>query len=394
MARLLARSALETHLLAPADEAVRIGDADPEAHLSRALVLLDHGRVEEAVKDLESAARLRPRDYIIWYQLALARDRANDEPGARAACEESVRLAPYYGRTHWLMGNLLFRAGRTDEALAELRRAAESDPAFLSNLLQMAWASARGDAAAVSKIVAPVERLWRLELARFFLKRGKYEEASVLYRGVGQLSDEERRSLTRELIDAGQYEAAYELWAQGSGRAVEDARSGVAHVTDGSFENRIVADDQAFGWRTVKDNPAISISLDRTEPHTGAQSLRLDFRGDSQPALALISQLVPVEPGTRYRLTYAARTREIVTGGLPLLALTDANSKDQSTLAHAPPLPQTTEGWRDYTLDFVTGDNTRAIWINLRRQDCDDAVCPIFGQLWLDSFTLRKLSSP
>ncbi|HEV2916067.1 MAG TPA: tetratricopeptide repeat protein [Pyrinomonadaceae bacterium] len=396
LARLLARSALETHLIAPADEAVRLGDADPEAHLSRALVLLDQGRNEEAIRGLERAARLRPRDYIIWYQLALARDRADDGTGAIAACQESLRFAPYYGRTHWLLGNLLFRAGRTEEALAELHRAAQSDPLYLPNLLELAWASSGHDAAAVLKIVAPGDRRWRLELARFFLKRGAYAEAAMLYSTAGQLSDEERLSLTKELIAAAQYGAAYELWAGGSDQSGANGRSssgGGAPVTDGSFENPIDPDDQTFGWRTVKENPSVSISLDGQEPHAGAQSLRLDFHGDSQPAsAALVSQLVTVEPGTRYRLTYAARTKGIVTGGRPLIALTDAAArKDQSALAEDAPLPQDSEGWRDYALEFTTRDNTRAILINLRRQDCGATICPIFGQLWLDSFTLRKI---
>jgi len=389
LTRLLSRSARATHLLAPADRAVRLSASDADAHFSRALVLLDLGRAAESVKEFESAAILRPLDYAIWYQLAIARDQAEDEAGALAACEEALRLAPFYGRTHWLRGNLLFRARRFEEALTELRLAARSDPRHLPNLFELAWNAHAGDATATEKTVAPDTRAWRLELARFFVKHERYAEAANLYRAAGSLTAKERRTLTAELIAKSQYEAAYEVWAGGEQNANGQA---MARMTDGGFEQRLDLDEQGFGWRPVKDTPSIHISLDTTEPHTGAQSLRLDFNGNSAPTISLLKQLTPVEPGSRYRLTYAARTKEIVSGGLPLVALFDADSKEKNVpFIQAAPLPQSSDGWREYALEFQTGAGTRAIEISLQRQNCGGAVCPIFGSLWLDDFVLQKL---
>jgi hypothetical protein len=392
LTRLLSRSARATHLLAPVDRAVRLSASDPDAHFSRALVLLDLGRASESVAEFERAAILRPLDYAIWYQLAIARDQADDETGALAACDEALRLAPFYGRTHWLRGNLLFRARRFEEALSELRLAAVSDPRYLPNLFELAWSAHAGDAAAVEKTVAPDTRAWRLELARFFVKHEKYAEAAQLYRAAGSLTEKERRTLTAELIAQSQYEAAYEVWAGGAGgQNNKSVGQGIARVTDGGFEQRLELDEQGFGWRPVKDTPSVHVSLDTTEPHAGAQSLRLDFNGNSAPTVSLLKQLVLVEPNSRYRLTYAARTKEIVSGGLPLVALFDAVSKEKGVpFVQAAPLPQSSNGWREYALEFQTGAATRAIEISLQRQNCG-GTCPIFGSLWLDDFILQKL---
>ncbi len=393
LARVLSRSARAAHLLAPADRAVSLSASDPDAHFSRALVLLDLGRAAEAVPEFESAAHLRPLDYAVWYQLAVARDQADDERGALAACEEALRLAPFYGRTHWLRGNLLFRARRFEEALAELRLAAVSDPRYLPNLFDLAWNARGGDAAATEKTVAPDTREWRLELARFFVKHEKYAEAAVLYRAAGSLTEKERRTLTAELIAQSQFEAAYEVWAKGTGeQGVKSDGRGMARVTDGGFEQRLELDEQGFGWRPVKDEPSVHVSLDTAEPHAGAQSLRLDFNGNSAPAKSLLKQLVLVEPNSRYRLTYAARTKDVVSGGLPLVVLFDAGVKERSVpFAQAAPLPQSSNGWREYALEFQTGAAIRAIELSLQRQNCGGAVCPVFGSLWLDDFHLQKL---
>jgi tetratricopeptide (TPR) repeat protein len=391
--RLLSRSARATHLLAPADRAVRLSAADPDAHFSRALVLLDLGRATESVKEFERAALLRPLDYAIWYQLAIARDQADDETGALVACEEALRLAPFYGRTHWLRGNLLFRAHRFEEALNELRLAAVSDPRYLPSLFDLAWNAKGGDASATEKTVAPDTRAWRLELARFFVKHEKYAEATQLYRAAGSLTEKERRTLTAELIAQSQYAAAYEVWAAGAGERDDKSNvEGMARMTDGGFEQRLDLDEQGFGWRPVKDTPSVYVSLDAAGPHTGTQSLRLDFNGNAAPTISLLKQLVLVEPNSRYRLTYAARTKEIVSGGLPLVALFDADVKEKSVpLAQDSPLPQSSNGWREYTFEFQTGAATRAIEISLQRQNCGGTLCPIFGSLWLDDFILQKL---
>jgi hypothetical protein len=118
--------------------------------------------------------------------------------------------------------------------------------------------------------------------------------------------------------------------------------------------------------------------------------LRFEFKGEIKPGTSLISQLVLVAPGTRYRLNFAARTQELVSGGLPVIAVFEAGAKDKS-LAQTKPLPQGTNGWQNFTLEFAAPSGAQAINIALQREGCKSRTCPMFGRLWLDNFSLEKL---
>jgi hypothetical protein len=91
-------------------------------------------------------------------------------------------------------------------------------------------------------------------------------------------------------------------------------------------------------------------------------------------------------------LSFAARTEKLVTGGPPIVFVSDASSSDGRALAQSMPLPTGTSGWQDYTVEFTTSDTTGAVVISVQRQNCPGDQCPIFGSLWFDSFTLQKSS--
>ncbi len=123
-----------TNQLESVDNAVRLNPSNSDAHYLLASLLSDKELRTEAVRAYEQAATLRPRDYVLWLELGRARDQAGNVKGALAAFAESARLAPFYAQPHWQLGNALLRSGRQDESLAELRRAAASDPKLLPQL--------------------------------------------------------------------------------------------------------------------------------------------------------------------------------------------------------------------------------------------------------------------
>jgi tetratricopeptide (TPR) repeat protein len=94
LSRLLAKYAMLNGSLDAADTSVRLASSDPEAHRVRAAVLYQLNQVPEAVKELEQAIALRPRDDYLWLELAMIKDELEDSAGALLAFDESVRLAP------------------------------------------------------------------------------------------------------------------------------------------------------------------------------------------------------------------------------------------------------------------------------------------------------------
>lgn len=395
---LLSNYALRAGLLIAADRAVEFSPSDPAARRARALVLSSEGEYAEAASELDRAVALRPRDYILWLELGQARDQAEEIEGAISALKEAARLAPYYARPRWQLGNALLRAERYDEAFVEMRRAVASNPALLPNLIDLAYGVYDGDVGAIEQAVQPQTPAASLWLARLCARNGKATEALRLFRVAGPIPDQERQALVTELLTAKQFPEAYEIWASGRRK---DNRAGLhqgSHegsnesrvaITDGSFEDEIETGAFGFGWQIWPAPQAISASLNAREPHTGSRSLLIEWNGELQPEIPVVSQLIMVEPKTRYLLRFWVRAEELVTGGPPLLTVSDPDGERLFGLSA--PLSQSTSGWSQYSVEFETTEETRAALIAIRRQGCNDASCPIFGRIWFDDFMLNRL---
>jgi hypothetical protein len=102
-----------------------------------------------------------------------------------------------------------------------------------------------------------------------------------------------------------------------------------------------------------------------------------------------VSQVVAVEPGARYRLTFAQKTDGMKTATPPLVFVADAAAPD-APLASAPPAPSGTSDWQQVALEFTVGPKAEAVIVRLVRAGCPDGVCPIFGKIWYDDFNLER----
>jgi O-antigen ligase/tetratricopeptide (TPR) repeat protein len=374
-------------LLSLAGESVRLSPADPAAHLFRAGLLSAAGEDGGALAELERAVSLRPQDYDLWTYVGFAREQVGDLPGALAAFQEAARLAPYYSPPRWQLASTLLRVGRREQAVAEFARAAASDPELLPPAIEQLWEVLGGDGEAVARALGTQSQASQLAFLRFYMKQGKFAEAIALLRQAGSAADAERRVLTAELIAAKRFTEAYDAWSS-AGRHGDVGRGGLAAVNDGSFEGDVSLAETGFGWQVIGDGNSLVVSLDTKEPRDGARSLLLDFRGE--PAhTPLVSQLILVESNTRYRLSFAARTQELVTTGVPGVELLDAGGDQQ--LMTPTLLPRGSSSWQDYTAEFVTGHSTSAVLLTVRRQECPLQPCFIVGRVWLDGFSLRKL---
>lgn len=387
---MLASYGSATNQLDVAERSVSLGAGVPETHYARASLLFNQGELAEAITEYEQAVALRPQDFALWLELGRARDQADDMEGAIAAFKESVRRAPFYAQPRWQLGNTLYRMGRLDEAFAELRRAADSNPKLLPPTLDLAWSATAGEASAVERLMQPQTDAAHLALARLFARRGKASEALAQFRAAVNVSKEERSSLLTELLAARRFTEAYEVWSSGRLEDGEKSASGKAVVLNGGFESPVSLNDPGFGWQLPQDLPAVQASQDRAAPRAGTQSLLLGWNGNAATGSPIISQLVLVEPNTHYQLRFAARTEKLVTAGLPQILVTDASSSDNPALANALTLPQGTSQWQDYFVEFTTASETNAVQISLRRGICSSNPCPIFGQVWLDDFSIRK----
>jgi hypothetical protein len=197
-----------------------------------------------------------------------------------------------------------------------------------------------------------------------------------------RLTEETRKKLVTDLLAAERFADAYGVWSGGRGAAT-------GSFDNGGFEEEARSDEEGFGWRFALGGQAVRLSLDTAEPREGAHSLKVEYAGNSEPSAPAVSRLVLVEPGARYRLTFAARTKELVTGGPPFVEVVSA-AKAGGSLAATNTLPATSDGWQELALEF-TAPPAGAVRIALKRRPCTSGPCPAFGTVWLDAFELRRL---
>lgn len=381
VASLLSNYALTTNQPEPANRAVSLSASNPDVTLAHAALLEASDDQAAAVSEYERATRLRPDDYVLWLALARAYEMSSDSNRAILAARQAVARAPYYSEPHWQLGNILIRAGRQDEGFRELGVAAKSDPTIMPGIVDLAWRLMNGDPKAVQNAIQPQDPQSYEALATYFRQHDAVDDAIAMYKAAGSTAQTGINSYIAELVSKHKYADAYSLWAFN-----RNSRSKEGLVNAG-FEEETDLSEPGFGWRSADPTPqTCRFTLDPTNPREGALSLRIEFSGDSNPGTPVISQLILVEPQTRYELQFSARSEALVTAGLPVLVIMDANNK--AVLGSAAQLPRTT-GWRDFVVDFTTTPTTTAIEVALRREECL-MPCPIFGRVWLDRFSLGR----
>ncbi|MGH9913778.1 MAG: tetratricopeptide repeat protein, partial [Pyrinomonadaceae bacterium] len=303
--------------------------------------------------------------------------------------KESIRLAPDYARPNWQLGNFLIRAGKINDGFVSIRQAAASDHLFVQNAIDLAWAIYPGNTSAIEQIVRPDNNSSRIALAHFYMKQGLANEAMRLYREAGGLSYIEERKILNELIAAHKFPEAYEVWLNSHRQVAESGNKGAGVLIDGGFEGMIGLDDPGFGWQIDRNQQGMKVTLDNELPHSGKRSLRVDWTGSNTPEYVPVQQLVLVNPNSNYRLKLSVRTKQVVSGGLPLVIVVDAGSGQ--FLGQTPLFSSGTTPWNDFGADFKTATNTQAVKIQLLRQNCSSGACPMFGNVWIDDFGLQNL---
>jgi hypothetical protein len=381
-----------------AQAAARLAPDDPQAHFTIARLRERSFLPEElpeAVRQYEEAARLSPNDFRLFVELGRVRGLLGDVRGGEQALRRAVELAPTYPEPRWYLGNLLLREGRTEEAFAELRRAGDASPEkFRTQVIELSW---RFFDANIPSVLAAVGNSAgaRGQLMDYLINRKEFDEARQLWTGFNA---DERKALraTGEKLMLRFLEAKrfHDMQAMHTELAAIDgtqANAARERLSNGGFESAVGAPGtNAFEWQVVP-LAGVQLGLDERVRQEGARSLRLAFNSSNTLSFRNISQLVTVEPQTRYRLEYYVRTEDLKGAATLAVEIVDAAQPDR-VLAASPPLKiGTTADWQAVALDFTTGAQAQAVTLRVVSLPCDAATCPIFGKVWYDNFNLQRL---
>ena len=368
--------------MAPGDPLVYWAAANDEK------ATLDPSRMPEAVRLYEEAVRRSPNDYRFWQDLGLVREQTGDGQGGEKALRRAIELAPAYARPRWYLGNLLLRAGRTDEAFVELRRASDANPTVMrSQVFSAAWNIFDKDVKAIERVVGDSAES-RAQLAYYLAGNDRADDALRMWTSLNASEKNEQRKigqdLMRTLFDNKQYRAAQAL-ARDLGL---ESGEGPGHFANGGFESSITSPgDSLFGWQ-ITPVAQTEVAVDTSQHHSGNRSLRVVFNGFPKSAYYNISQLVVVEPSTRFRFEGYVRTQDLKSGGTPLIEV--ANAVGGKVLGTSEAFPMGRNDWQLVTIEFSTPEKTEGVYVRTNRAFCGD-VCPIFGIIWYDDFNFQNL---
>src|SRR5207253_805103 len=136
------------------------------------------------------ALSLSSRDFRLWVDLGRALEQAGDQAGSEKALRRAVELAPFYSWPRWHLGNFLLRRGRYDEAFAELRQVAESDPSKRGAVFDLAWMINGGDVKAARSLLGDSPSV-QADFVSYLLDRGRLDESLQFW---SNLSGEQKKA--------------------------------------------------------------------------------------------------------------------------------------------------------------------------------------------------------
>jgi Tfp pilus assembly protein PilF len=373
-----------------AEAAVRLAPRDPLAHLTLARlnqISFDPASVPTALREYEAAAALAPNDYLVWMEVGRARAALGDPEGGTEALRRAVALAPNYAQPRWHLGNALLRRGEFEEGFAELRRAADADSALRPQVFNLAWQVYGPDMARVIESVGKTPQA-RAQLVGVLAGRARFDDALAVW---ASLSPEERRThgaagdaLSRALYGKGQQRRALRVLVESGAEGLAEGK-----VSNGGFEADIGAPgQQLFQWDVAQIEGA-QIAVDPRAAREGQRALRIVFSASGQLEFRNVSQVVAVEPGARYRLTFWLKTDELKSVATPVVFVADTAAPD-TVLAASTPAPNGTSDWQQVSFEFTNAPRAEAVLVRLARAGCPDGVCPIFGKIWYDDFHLER----
>jgi len=178
------------------------------------------------------------------------------------------------------------------------------------------------------------------------------------------------------LIDNGRLSPAKALWKSWK----QDDLMG---IYDGGFE--AVPLNRAFGW-SVGRHQEVNIERSLESPYEGSHCLYVHFRGTQNVTFNHVTQIVPVEPGQKYVLRFAWRSRNLTTDQGVFVDVSGFRC-DGLNVQSEPAIGSS--HWTKEEVSLSVPEACQAIQIQVRRKESLKFDSKISGDYWIDAMELQ-----
>ena len=372
-----------------AEIAIALAPDDPQTHYALAALsektFLDED-LPKSLSEYERAAALSPDDFRLWFALGKARDRVGDQRGAELALRKTLELAPNYAQVQWTYGNVLLREGKTQEAFAQMRRAAEGDQKFAAPLITTAWLIFDENLAAMRQAIGGSPAV-NAALATYLAKQKRFDEALYVWNGLPLEQrktsfNQNGKDLVREMLAAKRFRDALQIEIETG----EAAGFAPGKIFNPGFEADVKTKEASvFEWQ-ISDALQPQIGFDDREKHAGNRSLVIVFNSATGKDFRSVSQTVAVEPDKIYvfEAFYKSDLRTSATFRWEIFDLSN-----ERVLAATDAIAAISD-WTNLSAEFKAPENAQAVAIRLVPENCKTGLCPITGKVWFDDFSVNQ----
>jgi hypothetical protein len=324
-----------------------------------------------------------------WLDLGTAYELNGDVAAARDAFLHAKQAYPASAEVAWRYGNFLLRQGSLPEAFEELRRALKADPRRAGSAFSRAY-RADPHIDEILNNLLPAEPTAYIDAIAEAADSQQLAVAQTIWMRLMKLNPHlkiwEFKKLVSALMANGDYEAAQQVWEQGTSTMnlppLIQPQGSV--LWDPSFESGL--NDEPFGWFFHPLVQGIHTEFDTAEKLSGKQSLRLTFDGKHNPGVEAACSMGVVTPGMKYLFSGWVKTKDI-TGDEGVRFHLRSLGDNQAPIATTKEVHGTTP-WTFIDQEWTAGPNVRRVQVCVSREPSADPDIHISGDAWVDDVTL------
>jgi len=355
------------------ERAIRYDPNNADYHFTLAQIYnysTQYLNITRAGEEYEAAVRLNPNRSRHWLELSKYYEQAGNSERSRAAMKMALDHDPNYAQVHWAAANLYIRLNDLAAADFELRRTADLDVSYMTQILDLVWQFYE-DPARIMSTHVPNTKQADLTALNYFITQKSESGAVIAWSRLKsfQTTAAERLPYVDYLTSLGKPHDAWDVF----GFQLADPGS---VVFNSSFETEPL--NGGFDWRFSSSDHA-EPRRDTTNGKTGLASWLVTFNGTENVDYSGLSHLIPVAKGQEYKLTFWMKTEAITTNEGIFVEVDGATSEKQVG----------TTPWRQFTIPFVATSDL--VTVRLRRVPSRKLDNLIKGKVWLDDFALEKI---
>jgi len=342
---------------------------------------------ERAIQALRRAVALDPYSVEAWLDLAIAYDGEGDPQQARAAYLSAKHIYPLSADASWSFGNFLLRQNEPDAAFVEIRRAVELEPRRAAEAFMRA-SRVEPDAGVLLDKAIPRSAEDYLAVLKALADSDNLDSARVVWNRLLALNQKvplrEMVGYIELLFRRKQGHEARQAWMQAVSIMQDPPPPDPpgSLVWDGGFESAYAGG--GFAWRFQASSRDTQIALDRSEKHSGAQSLRILFAGRENLNFSDGCNYIAPEPGRKYLLTAWVKTQSLTSSeGIRLQIVPYDVNEPVATESVGGTTP-----WKQIQLAWTAPQGSTFAQICARRYQSDQPESRIQGAAWLDDIAV------